>query len=180
VFTLTSPTLEDGPIPPYLVFGPNMAIRASIFQSGTQFDPSIGPSSGNYAMGSESELVARLARQEHEAWYVGGAVVEHFIRQAQLKKAWVMQRAIRYGRGQYRLSFAEKDKSRRLLMGMPRYLRREIYEEGLLLTKACVSFREEDFFRSRWRLNFLRGKVIEARIAVRERRRMEQTVPSVV
>ena len=175
VFTLTSPTLNEGPIPSYLVYGPNMAVRASIFQSGTQFDPSIGPSGGNYAMGSETELVARLGRQGHEAWYVQGAVVEHFIRKGQMKKAWVMQRAIRYGRGQYRLNYAEKDKSRKLLMGMPRYLLREIFEEGLLMTKACVSFRQEDFFRSRWRLNFVRGKAMEARILVRERRRLAQT-----
>ena len=39
----------------------NMAVRASILQSGTQFDSSIGPSSGNYAMGKVSRA-GRKAR----------------------------------------------------------------------------------------------------------------------
>jgi glycosyltransferase involved in cell wall biosynthesis len=175
-YTLTNPLLQKGPIPSFLVFGPNMAIRTRVFHSGLRFDPSIGPRGCSYPMGSETKLTQGLEQQGHGAWYVPEAVVEHFVRKAQLKKAWVMQRAIRYGRGHYRLYYAAEVTSRKLLMGTPRYLFREIYEEGLLMTKACVSLQQEEFFRSRWRLNFLRGKVTEARILVRERLRQAQSV----
>jgi hypothetical protein len=170
VYSITSPLLEEGPIQSFSVYGPNMAVRTGIFQSGMRFEPSIGPRGSSYAMGSETEFTLRLEQRGHKAWHARDAVVEHFIRKAQMKKAWVMQRAIRYGRGQYRLHYAEEIEPRRRLMSMPGCLIRKIYEEGLLMTKAWVSSRQEDFFRSRWRLNFLRGKAIEARNLARERR----------
>src|ERR1035438_1152686 len=41
VFTLTIPSQADGPVGPNIVYGPNMAIRARVFESGVRFDPSI-------------------------------------------------------------------------------------------------------------------------------------------
>src|SRR5208337_1912563 len=96
VYTLTDPSWKEGPIAPHLVFGPNMAVRTSVFQLGVRLDPSIGPRGSSYPMGSETELTLRLSRQGQQAWHVRGAVVEHLIREAQMKKAWVFQRAIRY------------------------------------------------------------------------------------
>jgi glycosyltransferase involved in cell wall biosynthesis len=46
IFTITSQSLMEGELPPHLITlvqGPNMAVRASVFQSGTRFDTSIGP-----------------------------------------------------------------------------------------------------------------------------------------
>ena len=40
-----------GPIRPALVAGPNMAIRRRVFEQGYRFDPEVGPSGGDYAMG---------------------------------------------------------------------------------------------------------------------------------
>jgi L-malate glycosyltransferase len=180
LYSLSSPSLKEGPIHSSLIFGPNMAIRTPIFQSGLRFNPTIGPLGASYAMGSETELTLRLEQQGHTAWHAPSAVVEHFIREAQMKKAWVMQRAIRFGRGQYRLRCAQEDMPRKRWMGMPKYLLREIYQEGVLMSKAWVSFRQEDFIRSRWRFNFLRGEAIEARILVRERRGRAQSIPSKV
>ena len=169
VYTLTDPSLEEGPINPWRIFGPNMAIRASVFQSGPRFDPSIGPCGSNYPMGGETELVTRLGRLGHKAWHVKGAAVEHYIQKAQLKQTWVMHRALRFGRGQYRLRKKEEIGSTRLWMGMPRYLFLETVRAGLAMTARCVSFKQEAFFRSRWRFNFRRGQAIEARILARER-----------
>jgi glycosyltransferase involved in cell wall biosynthesis len=165
VYTLTGPSWQEGPLAHGLVFGPNMAIRASVFHAGQRFDVSIGPSGSNYAMGSETEFVLRLARQGHNAWHVRGAVVEHFIRQEQLKKAWVLERAIRYGRGQFRLL-----PSVELCMGVPRSLFREFPKEMLLMAAAWAFLGQEALFRSRWRFNMLRGSAIEARKLARERR----------
>lgn len=164
VYALTDPSWQDGPVNPELIFGPNMAIRASVFQSGNRFDPSIGPRGSSYPMGSETEFTLRLARQGHKAWYVPDAVVEHFIRAEQLKEEWCLQRAIRFGRGQYRL-FPDANP----WLGIPRRIFRDLPKEALVIAVAWASFRQKALFRSRWRFNVLRGMAIEARILARER-----------
>lgn len=177
VYTLTNPSLREGPIPSFLVFGPNMAVRSSIFEAGVRFDPAIGPRGRDYPMGSETKFTQFLEQQGHRAWYVPAAKVEHLVQKSQLTIPWVMQRAVRYGRGHYRLYYASEIGSRKLLMNAPRYIFREIYEETLLLIKALVFFRHEDVFRSRWRLNFLYGKMREARLLVRDSAKRAQAVP---
>jgi glycosyltransferase involved in cell wall biosynthesis len=158
----------DGPLPQsslHNIIGPNMAIRTRIFQTGTRFDSSIGPQGARYAMGSERELLLRLTGQGHKAWYVRGAVVEHFVRADQLDKTWILQRAVRFGRGIHRLSPNPK-----LWLGFPRHLFRDIPKEVLRMAAARVLFREESLFRARWRFNFLRGEAMEAGNLARERR----------
>jgi L-malate glycosyltransferase len=177
IFTLTDPWLKDGPLPPDLISvvqGPNMAIRTSVFQSGIRFDPSIGPSGSSYPMGSETELLVRLSRAGHDAWHVRGAVVEHLVREEQMKKDWVLQRAIRWGRGRYRMSPNVKK-----WMGVPRHLFRDIPKERFLMAAAWISFRRDALFRSRWRLNILRGIASEARVMARERRAQAQSGNSI-
>src|SRR5882672_6685372 len=83
VYTLTDPSLAEGPVAAHLVFGPNMAVRSNIFESGIRFDCNIGPSGTDYPMGSETELVVRLCRAGHKAWYTKSSPVEHFIRKEQ-------------------------------------------------------------------------------------------------
>jgi len=90
-------------------------------------------------------------------------VVEHFIQASQLSKAWVGKRAIRFGRGQYRLLDLRETSSPRLLMGIPRRLFREIPKEGFRMAVAWISSQEETFIRRFWNFNFLLGKAIEAR-----------------
>jgi len=177
VFTLTDPSQKEGPIAPYLVFGPNMAIRASIFQSGMRFDPSIGPRGSDYPMGSETELLLRLSSQGQYAWYVAGAVVEHLIREEQLRKAWVFERAVRYGRGFYRLSHADETFKGKLWMSVPRHFFRDIPKEGAFAILARACWKKDASFRSRWKFNFLRGQAIEAR-AIARSKKMQAESPS--
>jgi L-malate glycosyltransferase len=169
VYTLTDPCLEEGPIEPHLIFGPNMAIRASMFQSGARFDPSMGPRGSSYPMGNETELLVRLGRYGHKAWHVKGAAVEHYIQKTQLKQAWVMHRALRFGRGRYRLHKKEEIACTRLWMGVPRDLFLKTVKAGLDMIALRFSFKREAFFRSRWRFNFRLGRATEARILARER-----------
>jgi len=173
-FTLTDPAQPDAPIAPYLVFGPNMAIRANLFQSGVRFDPSIGPRGSDYPMGSETELLLRLDRQGHKAWHVGSAVVEHLIREEQLTTTWVFKRAIRYGRGFYRLFCAENSSEESQWMGVPRRLLGELRNEWMFGIAAWILRKHEAHFRSRWNFNFLRGQAIEARRIARSRKGWEQ------
>jgi len=167
VYTLTDPLMREGPMPPYLVFGPNMAIRTGVFQSGVRFDPSIGPRNSTYPMGSETELTLRLTRQGHKAWYVESAVVEHFIRDYQMRKSWVLKRAVRYGRGRFRLDLREKMKRYPTWFGVPRRLFREIFDEERTIIRAWLRSDERELFCARWQRNFLWGLVIEARLSHR-------------
>ena len=164
VYTLSDPSLKEGSVEPFLVFGPNMAIRSRIFESGVRFDTSIGPSGTSYPMGSETEILMRLGRQGEKAWHVHGAVVEHLVREQQMTQDWVLQRAIRFGRGQYRLSSGVK-----LWNGIPRHLLRDIPKEFARIGAAWLTLQPGAAFRSRWRLNVLRGKAMEARMMARER-----------
>jgi glycosyltransferase involved in cell wall biosynthesis len=163
VYTLTDPAQKEGPLPPYMVFGPNMAIRTNIFESGMRFDPAIGPRGANYPMGGETELVMRISRKGHKAWHVSGAVVEHLIRKEQLQKAWILERGVRWGRGYYRVFKANQVDARKLWMGIPRRLVRDLLKEGIFTAMALVSFRPKELFGARWRFNFLWGQAMEAR-----------------
>jgi len=169
VFTLSDSQLVAGPTDPGNLYGPNMAIRAEIFQSGTRFDSSIGPSGANYAMGSESELVERLGRQGHKAWHVHDAVVEHFIRDHQSEESWVMKRAIRFGRGQLRLARAAQPEYGSSWLGVPLIFFPRMFKRGIRMAKGWLTSNERDLFSARWEFNYLWGHVIEARLSRRSR-----------
>jgi glycosyltransferase involved in cell wall biosynthesis len=167
-YSLTDPKLPDGPVGPGLVFGPNMAVRAGVFAEGHRFDPDIGPNRGSYAMGSETELTKRLARHGLACGHVGAAVVEHIIRPHQMRPGWVLRRAVRFGRGQWRTDLAPKAPSAPRLFGVPRYLIRLLVRQMGRTLAAGVRGNDVDPFRERWELSYLLGVVLEAH---RDRRR---------
>ena len=168
VFSLTDPSVPEGPTRSHSVFGPNMAIRSGIFDSGVRFDASIGPRGKRYPMGSETELVRRLMRQGHSAWHVKGAVVEHLIRDFQMQRRWVLERAIRFGKGQYRLAQAEAPPVTATWLGVPRYLVRAALSQVVLMLVACARLDGDGLFGAHWQLNYLRGQAMEARALRRE------------
>ena len=168
-YALTDPSMKEGPVPPYLVFGPNMAIRTTVFQSGVRFDTSIGPRSSSYAMGSEVELTQRLSQRGHNAWFVSRAVVEHFIRENQLRESWVQKRAVRYGRGRFRLDYMQIYRRYPSWFGVPRTFFRQIIEQQKLIIKARLRSDHREVFCATWRRNFLWGHVVEARLSYRGR-----------
>jgi L-malate glycosyltransferase len=170
VFTITDPNRKEGETLPLLVYGPNMAVRSAVFRAGLRFNPSVGPCGSNYAMGSESELLARLGNLGHKAFFVPQAVVEHFVRKSQLGTSWVMKRAFRYGRGFFRLLRMGLLDEHRRLMDIPRTLIYETMRAFLALCKAILSMRLEAIFRATYELNFLRGQITEARGIIREQR----------
>lgn len=169
-YAVTDPSLEAGRVSPRLVYGPNMAIRAGLFTADTRFNSSIGPRGANYAQGGEMELIIRLSRQGHKAWHVPDAAVEHLIRQEQLKKSWVMQRAVRFGRGEFRLGYIEEGNDPDQSLGVLDELKRELIKEGLKIVKATLLLRRERVFRCSWRFHYLRGQIIEARSLARKHR----------
>jgi glycosyltransferase involved in cell wall biosynthesis len=178
VYTLTDPSLREGTVDAKEIYGPNMAIRTSVFKEGVRFDTAIGPSGSSYPMGSETELVLRLASQGRKAWHVQSAVVEHFIRAEQLKKDWVLERAIRFGRGQYRLYNADGRNATLRWRGVPLYLFRKMLKQAALMTAGWIAFQHETLFRAHWRLNVFRGEAHEARILARERQDQAGLAPA--
>lgn len=175
VFATTDPSMAEGPLPAYLVFGPNMAIRSSVFESGIRFDPSVGPQSSNYPMGSETELTLRLSKQGHKAWYAPRAVVEHFIRDEQLRQPWVLKRAVRYGRGRFRQDYLRKYQRYPTWFGVPRRFFREILTEERTIIKSLATSNKRELFCARWKRNFLWGHVIEARFLHRNGGRFDSS-----
>ena len=175
VFGLTNPELTGGPTTHGRIFGGNMAVRADVFKRGFRFDVSIGPRGVNYAQGSEAEFVNRLGEHFYTAWHVQNAEVEHFIRQFQMQKSWILGRAIRFGRGQYRLNHATHPVPTVLWFGAPRYLYRQLLEQTATMLKCMISFDQKRFFRARWMLNYFRGILIEARNLEKERAALSST-----
>jgi glycosyltransferase involved in cell wall biosynthesis len=93
---------EDGPIGADKIFGPNMAVRRSVFAAGKMFNENIGPNSSAiaYPMGSETEFCMRVALENGaSAWFVSRPEVQHIVRPNQMTKAFVKARAYRHGRG---------------------------------------------------------------------------------
>lgn len=161
-FALTEPSLPDGPTGPQNIFGPNMALRSSLLGDGVRFDTSIGPRGRSYAMGSETELVRRLLRAGQLAWHVRDAVVEHFIRKSQMERSWVLERAVRFGRGQYRLALAEDAAPPKTWWSVPRYLFRLLANRFGATLLATLSGDARRLFTARWNFNVVRGAIIEA------------------
>jgi glucosyl-dolichyl phosphate glucuronosyltransferase len=93
--------LPEGPIDAGEIYGPNMAIRRSVFDRGFRFDENIGPNAldPDYPMGSESEFCLRVASAGVKCWFAKEARVYHIVRAAQLMDSAWAKRAYRCGRG---------------------------------------------------------------------------------
>ena len=161
VFTITSAELTEGPMTFHDVFGPNMAVRAELLAT-HRFDATIGPRGTDYAMGSETELVWRLTQQGFRAWHVHDAVVEHFIRRSQMDRRWILGRAVRFGRGVYRLHGAAERSHMVRWWGVPRYLFRDLLAGAASVGVSLISLNRERLLRARWNLGVTRGQVLEA------------------
>jgi glycosyltransferase involved in cell wall biosynthesis len=163
VYTLTDPNQPEGPMPARNAWGPNMAVRARVFEAGHRFEESIGPMAGvSYRMGSETEFTRRMESAGFRAWFVPAAIVEHMIRSFQMERQWVLARATRYGKG---LCYRNADE---LLSGarfqvLPRHQWRKIAETAVQLMIAKLFRRQEQAFHHSWTLRCKWGYFTELR-----------------
>lgn len=97
-YSILDPDLEEGPHSDFLPFGPNFAVRRTVFDNGTQFDPRLGPRPGAYTMGGETELLERLRDQGQDPVFLPESRVRHRIRPDQYQYRWLLARARKYGR----------------------------------------------------------------------------------
>lgn len=165
VYAITDPEQAQGEIPNDMVWGPNMAVRRSIFDQGLRFQTQLGPDgSEKYIMGSETELTRRLAGMGVKAWFCKEARVEHLIRENQLDQDWVLKRFFRHGRSSYIFEHQAKPDAPQW-MHVERWLYRKLVSTYLTALFFRMIFRSEDAFRAlTWHFH-TRGKIFQAKLA---------------
>jgi glycosyltransferase involved in cell wall biosynthesis len=158
----------EGPISPHNVWGPNMAVRSSVFRE-HKFAENIGPNGTRvYAMGSETEFTSRAAICGHCCWHFDASPVGHLIRPYQLRPEWLLQRAYNYGRGYRRLSRMREERPLFQVFGYPlRYAFGFIKASGTFASAACrvaisrlLGDFEDQLKASLW-LKYCRGDLAE-------------------
>lgn len=160
-FAILDEMRDDGPIAHYHIYGPNMAIRREVFGSGYQFDEQIGPKGKSYPQGSETQLLLKLRDDGYKAWHCSKAVVRHMIKSSQMSRDWILKRAIRYGRGQYRLG-ADKHIVGPIGGSVPLRPILRILKRYYLTMMAKIKNDEEQAFKTHWQLNYYLGHLYEA------------------
>jgi glycosyltransferase involved in cell wall biosynthesis len=100
-FMYAARDLDEGPIAADQIFGPNMAVRSSVFERGFRFKENIGAdgSDPNYPMGDETEFCCRVALSGTKAWFAKEPRVQHIVRGYQLASSYWAKRAYQHGRG---------------------------------------------------------------------------------
>ena len=93
--------MPEGPITPNQIFGPNMAVRSSVFASGFRFNENLGPNGtdSHYLIGGETEFLRRVAQSGAKVLFAKAPRVEHIVRTYQLTSTYWASRAYQYGRG---------------------------------------------------------------------------------
>jgi glycosyltransferase involved in cell wall biosynthesis len=92
---------DEGPITD-IPFGPNFAVRARALGR-LRFNPALGPGNEGPAMMGETELLLRLRGSGERIIYLPTARVKHFVREEQIDRKWLLERAYKYGRSSARV-----------------------------------------------------------------------------
>jgi len=146
------PKVSEGE-PANIPMGPNMAIRATVFQQYSYLE-SIGPSGKQYPMGSETELIRRLINDGKKYVYVPASRVEHIIEAHQVTEQWLLQRAFRFGWGR---SFYIT-KTKKSIGGIPFYVLRKAMSAWILYYVSFFVTKGKKISRG-MRLNMLWGTI---------------------
>jgi hypothetical protein len=150
-------------------YGGNFAIRAEEMR-GYRYCENIGPSGGNYVMGSETELLKRMAKAGARFVYVPSARVQHVIQSHETTLKSFMMRAYRAGR-----SFAKSSPHYGCpyLYGAPRYLWRQMFEYWL---KHLINYNGsgQSRFENGYSLSFVRGMIYQYRVMATEKNETRQ------
>lgn len=85
-----------------------------------------------------------------------------------MNRAWILGRALKFGRGQYRIWIQYEDAGLKSYLGIPRHLIKDIVKQGLDVGRATLSGDTAKLFQERWKFNYLLGQAIEAWVIHRE------------
>jgi glycosyltransferase involved in cell wall biosynthesis len=159
-FDHPDPTHKTGPFTGTPIGG-NFAVRTRAQVENGGFNLDIGPRPGAYTMGNETEFIGRLRLAGAKLWWIRDAMVEHIIREEQLNKQWMLRRAVRGGRGDYRLCLASEGPPK-LILGLPRWVIRASLWQMCLVVAAWARRDEQNYFVAHWHLNYHAGMLIES------------------
>ncbi len=124
-YVITDQHLPEGPIEVGKIWGPNMAVRRRVFESGITFDPDLGPKGKSYIMGGETDFLHRASNLGFKGVFLPYAIVKHQIRKEQLTMKWLSLRAANKGRQKAR---HKPPVSRFMLFNTPVYLYKKFLE----------------------------------------------------
>ena len=141
------------------IWGPNMAVRRSVFDAGLRFDPAIGPGGADYIMGGETEFLLRAQSAGYLGVYLPRALVHHRIREEQLSEQWLLGRAFRMGRGHARRGVRAEVPH---IAGVPRHLWRTFGMRTLEMWFAAAGLRPGGL-QERLELAIVKGEISQHR-----------------
>jgi glycosyltransferase involved in cell wall biosynthesis len=147
--------LSEGPIAPDQIFGPNMAVRSSVFERGFRFNEELGPnkSDPNYPIGGETDFFHRVAQTGSKAWFAEEPRVQHIVHGSQLKRSYWAKRSYQHGRGTALQKWQRRETftwSRRLaLYQLSRLLRMLSPSPSRRFTSICA-YHWNRGFRDEW------------------------------
>jgi GT2 family glycosyltransferase len=153
--------IPAGPISPDRIYGPNMAMRASVIRQGLQFDARVGPDASrktSYAMGSETAFLRVAVQAGFKTGFAPAPTVSHIVRRAHIQPDYIAGRAYRMGRG---AAFKHCEDGTFTLRRRPLPLR-AIGKLKRTLDSQINQLRsnfgtDEQRFHARWNANFYRG-----------------------
>ncbi len=154
--------LPEGPVEPGAVFGPNMAVRRSVFTEGLKFSESIGPDGTdiNYPMGSETDFCARAHLHGHKTWFAPEPRVLHIVRLHQLEPGFCCQRAYRNGRGRAKMLWNNGIPVRRLGYSKAAIAAGNTYQalrQSVRWYRTVTAVRPESRLDALWKYHWHRG-----------------------
>ena len=163
-YALTRSNTLEGDIFPGLIWGPNMAVRRSVFDEGYRFNGDIGPNGENYVMGSETDFTIRLHKDGYKSWFCKEASVQHIIRERQMEADWIIARAFRFGRNMYRQESTSYGSNVAFFMGIPRWMFNKQLRQYLRLVISKFTRDKRESFSSKWEISFFKGYFTESRM----------------
>jgi len=157
-YALHDKDMVSGPCDPGKVWGPNMALRRSVFDSGLRFDERIGPTPAKfYAMGEETDLAKRAACQGFKTFFNADAVVNHLVKKETVNEDWIIRRAERLGYGIF--AVGRKNYDRKMPDFVPLFLEVLFFFCFWACFYPLTNFmkRSKRRFWSRWKFYYYRG-----------------------
>ncbi len=163
------------------LFGPNMAVRKSVFEKGLRYNEKFGlegqradsevashhswlltlvGGASMEPMGSETEFLMRAEALGEKSWYLEEAVVGHIVREFQLEWEWVLRRSYRAGKGCLLMT---PPKGERLFQGVPYWLFRQALVASVKLWKSKLT-KSEDERLLRYKLEWVKGAICGAHV----------------
>ena len=164
-YSITEDDRTKGEIKAGRIYGPNMAVRSKVFDSGLRYDESIGPNGKLYVMGSETEFLHRAEVNGFRAYFDPSIVVGHRVDKHQFDRNWLSNRAFKAGRAMVhdQIRKGVDQHSSKRIFGCPRWAVRKYIEAEARVLANFTTRRKQGAYSARWQSAFLKGYLYEIR-----------------